>query len=109
VEPLVFAGAPRLAWERLKAALREMGGTIQEQSEQYIWVTFRTKIFRFVDDMEFRMAAEENAIHVRSASRVGYSDLGLNRRRVEDLRSRFNGKTSRENTARSRGDEATSG
>jgi uncharacterized protein (DUF1499 family) len=66
-----------------------MGGTIARQSDEYVWATFRTKVFRFVDDMEFRMAAEENTIHVRSASRVGYSDLGLNRRRMEELRSKF--------------------
>jgi uncharacterized protein (DUF1499 family) len=90
VKPLVFQGTPTRAWERLKTILSEMGGTIQRQSDEYIWATFSTKVFRFVDDMEFRMAAEENTIHVRSASRVGYSDLGLNKRRLERLRSRFN-------------------
>jgi uncharacterized protein (DUF1499 family) len=89
VEPLTFQGPPTRAWGRLKAALQEMGGTIQRQSDAYIWATFSTKVFRFVDDVEFRMVAEENTIHVRSASRVGYSDLGLNKRRMEKLRSKL--------------------
>ena len=89
VEPLAFEGAPKLAWERLQAIVEEMGGTIQRRTDQYIWATFRTKVFRFVDDMEFRLAADENTIHVRSASRVGYSDLGVNNRRVQELKSRF--------------------
>ena len=89
VEPLRFQGPPTRTWERLKAVLEEMGGTIQRQDNEYIWATFSTKIFRFVDDVEFRMVANENVIHVRSASRVGYSDLGLNKRRLEELRARF--------------------
>ena len=89
VEPLTFQGPPTRAWERLKVALQEMGGTIQRQSDNYIWATFSTKVFRFVDDVEFRIVAEENTIHVRSASRVAYYDLGLNKRRMEKLRARF--------------------
>ncbi len=89
VAPLEFDGSSTQAWEHLKEVLQEMGGTITRQGDEYIWATFRTKVFRFVDDVEFRMAAEENVIHVRSASRVGYSDLGLNKRRIEAIRSRF--------------------
>jgi len=89
VEPLTFQGPPARAWGRLKAALQEIGGTIQRQNDQYIWATFSTRVFRFVDDVEFRMVTDENTIHVRSASRVGYSDLGLNKRRMERLRSTF--------------------
>jgi uncharacterized protein (DUF1499 family) len=109
VEPLTFAGPPTRAWERLKAALREMGGTIQRQDETYIWATFSTKVFRFVDDLEFRLAAEEKTIHVRSASRVGYSDLGLNRKRMEELRSRFNEGACDDKAAGPGADEETSG
>lgn len=89
VEPLVFQDSPKNAWGQLKTVLEDMGGTIEHQNDDYIWATFSTKVFRFVDDIEFRMAAEDNTIHVRSASRVGYSDLGLNKRRMEELRSRF--------------------
>lgn len=89
VEPLGFEGPPTKAWERLQITIREMGGKIQSQSDEYIWATFRTKVFRFVDDMEFRLVTDDGVINVRSASRLGYSDLGLNRRRVEELRARF--------------------
>lgn len=89
VKPLGFEGPPTKAWERLQITIREMGGKIQSQSDEYIWATFKTKVFRFVDDMEFRLVTDDGVIHVRSASRVGHSDLGLNRRRVEELRARF--------------------
>ena len=89
VEPLTFQGPPARVWERLKTALQEIGGTIRHQDDEYIWATFSTRVFRFIDDVEFRMVADQNTIHVRSASRVGYSDLGLNKRRMERLRSRF--------------------
>ena len=89
VEPLTFHGSPARAWERLVAVIADMGGRIQQQDEQYIWATFTTRVFRFVDDVEFRMVPEEGIVHLRSASRVGHSDLGVNGRRVEELRSRF--------------------
>lgn len=89
IEPLTFQGTPDEAWKVLKDAVKKLGGTIEKEGEGYLWATFRTKLFRFVDDVEFRMDAERRVIHVRSASRVGYSDLGVNRKRVELLRTRF--------------------
>lgn len=89
VDPLTFKGAPEVAWESLKRAVQGMGGKIEQEAENYLWATFRTKVFRFVDDLECRMDAANGVIHVRSASRVGYSDLGVNRKRVEALRSGF--------------------
>ena len=89
VEPLAFTGTPEEAWARLKRTVQEMGGKIRKESDGYLWATFRSKVFQFVDDMEFRMDAANKVIHVRSASRLGYSDLGVNRKRVETLRARF--------------------
>jgi uncharacterized protein (DUF1499 family) len=57
--------------------------------DNYIHVEFRSRIFRFVDDVEFLFDEEKPLIHVRSASRVGYSDMGVNRKRVETIRERF--------------------
>ncbi len=91
IEPLTFQGPPEKAWSDLKETVREMGGKIQEEHEGYLWTTFTSKVFRFVDDVEFRMAGD-GMVHVRSASRVGYWDLGVNRRRVEKLRTLFNQK-----------------
>ncbi len=73
-----------------------MGGKIEEEHDGYLWATFASRLFRFVDDVEFRMVSIDGIIHVRSASRVGYSDLGVNRRRVERLRTLFNQKKDQE-------------
>jgi uncharacterized protein (DUF1499 family) len=73
-----------------------MGGKIEEEQDGYLWTTFTTRVFRFDDDMEFRMVSSDGMIHVRSGSRVGYSDLGVNRRRVEKLRTLFNQKKDQE-------------
>ncbi|WP_409432218.1 DUF1499 domain-containing protein [Litorimonas sp. RW-G-Af-16] len=66
-------------------ALRETGGTITSESDSYISATYMSSIFKFVDDVELRHAG--GALwHIRSGSRVGYSDRGVNRKRVEDIR-----------------------
>lgn len=57
--------------------------------DNYIHAEFRSEIFRFVDDVEFFFDEEKPVIHVRSASRIGYSDLGVNRKRMENIRERF--------------------
>jgi uncharacterized protein (DUF1499 family) len=55
----------------------------------YLQVEFRSALFHFVDNVEFLFDGGNKVIHVRSASRVGYYDFGVNRRRVEELRKRF--------------------
>ena len=92
VEPLTFQGTPETAWGNLKETLRAMGGRIEEERDGYLRATFTSKVFRFVDDVELRMVSTDGIIHVRSGSRVGYSDLGVNRKRVEKLRTLFNQK-----------------
>jgi uncharacterized protein (DUF1499 family) len=57
-----------------------------EQTDNYIHATSKSRIFKFVDDVEFYFPNDENIIHLRSASRIGESDLGVNRRRVEQIR-----------------------
>jgi uncharacterized protein (DUF1499 family) len=63
------------------------------ETENYIHATFTSRIFRFVDDVEFYFMRDAPVIHVRSASRVGYSDLGVNRKRVEKIRQAFKSST----------------
>ena len=92
VEPLTFKGSPEKVWGDLKETVGEMGGKIQEEHDGYLWATFTSRVFRFVDDVEFRMVPSDGIIHVRSGSRVGYSDLGVNRKRVEKLRAVFSQK-----------------
>ncbi|OKH54619.1 hypothetical protein NIES2101_07375 [Calothrix sp. HK-06] len=59
---------------------------IVEQTDNYIHALSKSRIFRFVDDVEFYFPENENLIHIRSASRLGESDLGVNRRRMEQIR-----------------------
>ncbi len=73
----------------IKEVLGEMGGEIQNETDSYLAATFTSGFFRFVDDVEIRLDAESSLIHLRSASRAGYSDLGVNRIRVEEIRSLF--------------------
>jgi uncharacterized protein (DUF1499 family) len=89
VEPFRYTGDKQAAYQRLKniAAAMERTTIVQEETD-YLRIECRSAIMGFVDDVEFSFA-QENVIHVRSASRVGYSDFGVNRKRVEDLRTRF--------------------
>ncbi len=75
------------AWAQLPAAIAGMGGVVTRQEENYLAAEFTSKTFKFVDDVEFRLTGD--AVHVRSASRVGYSDRGVNSARVTALRERL--------------------
>ena len=68
-----------------KAAVIATGGTITTDSDSYVSATYMSKIFKFVDDVELR--ADGGLVHIRSGSRVGYSDRGMNRKRVEAIRA----------------------
>ncbi len=57
-----------------------------EQTDNYIHALSKSRIFKFIDDVEFYFPPNESVIHVRSAARVGESDLGVNRRRLEQIR-----------------------
>ena len=78
---------PEESWELLTNILENTSNCrVIYQDSSYIYAEFRTRLLRFVDDVEFRLESETSEIAVRSASRVGYSDLGTNRRRLEGLR-----------------------
>ena len=85
-EPFGFSGEASAAWKNAKESVISLGGRVEKDTGEYLWATFRSRIWRFVDDVELRMDAGGKAIHVRSASRVGKGDLGVNRKRVERLR-----------------------
>ena len=90
IEPLTFGGPPDEAMVRLAAVVESLPRMrIVQQSDGYLRVECTSALFRFVDDVEFLMDRGAERIHVRSASRVGHSDLGVNRRRVEEIRGRF--------------------
>jgi uncharacterized protein (DUF1499 family) len=90
IEPITFDGDADAAWARLKRVLAEQPRTkIVVESEGYLHAESASLVFRFVDDVEFLLDRERGLIHVRSASRVGRSDLGVNRQRVEQIRQAF--------------------
>ncbi|NTU57534.1 MAG: DUF1499 domain-containing protein [Chlorobiaceae bacterium] len=89
VEPLSFKGEPGKAWALLKQCVASMGGTVRHEEGSYLWTTFVVPVFGFTDDVEFRIDEAAGVIHVRSASRLGFSDLGVNRSRIDQLRSEF--------------------
>jgi uncharacterized protein (DUF1499 family) len=87
VAPIAFTGSPAEARQRLLDVIRSLPRTaILANEGPYLHVEFTSAVFRFVDDVEFQMDEAQTLIHVRSAARVGYWDLGANRRRVEDVR-----------------------
>ena len=73
----------------LKNIVRAMGGNIQTEQENYFAASFTSSIFRFVDDLEIRLDPDQKMIHLRSASRVGHSDRGVNRKRIEQLKNKY--------------------
>ncbi|MEO1324255.1 MAG: DUF1499 domain-containing protein [Pseudomonadota bacterium] len=81
VDPL-----PLDAWSTLPQIIVEMGGELTVQNATYIAAEFTSSTFGFVDDLEFRLT--ESNVHVRSASRVGHSDAGVNADRVSVLRTK---------------------
>ncbi len=89
VEPLIFTEDPVLAWARIQVSVAAIGGDIKRVDNNYLWATFKSGIFRFVDDLELRMSSEQQIIHIRSASRLGYSDFGVNAARAQALRDDF--------------------
>jgi len=87
ISPLEAGADPQATWQALIDVLEaDRSFTIRERSDGYLHAEARTPILRFVDDVEFQLRAEDGVIAMRSASRVGYSDLGANRRRLEALR-----------------------
>jgi len=90
VDPLRYKGSKADARQKLLAILHATKRVkVVASEENYIRAEFTSMVFRFVDDVEFYMDEKEPVIHVRSASRVGYSDLGANRKRVEEIRRQF--------------------
>jgi uncharacterized protein (DUF1499 family) len=89
IDPLRFASTPGEAMNRLKEIVRSMKRTtVVRETPDYLHVEFRT-FLGFVDDVEFYADESQKVIQLRSASRMGYWDLGVNRRRMETIRAEF--------------------
>jgi uncharacterized protein (DUF1499 family) len=87
IAPLRLVGTPETGWNRLKDMLASTPRVkvITERSD-YLHAEFTTRAMGFVDDVEFALDASAQVIHVRSASRLGVSDFGVNRARIERIR-----------------------
>ena len=85
IEPL-----PTKSIAEIKQVVQAMEGTsIIEETGNYLYAEFKSKLMGYVDDVEFYLDSETNTVQVRSASRLGKSDLGVNRKRVEEIRSKL--------------------
>lgn len=90
IDPIHYTGTLADARARLKQALAALPRTtIVTETADYLHVECTSLIFRFVDDVEFWIDEPNQTIHFRSASRVGHSDLGVNRTRMEAIRAGF--------------------
>ncbi len=91
IAALGWSGDPAQAQAHIKRTVLTMPGTrLEAEADGYLHFVFRSRVFRFKDDFEL-VLADGGLLHVRSASRVGYDDLGANRKRVEALRLALGG------------------
>ena len=90
IAPLAVRGDASTTMARLQALLQaQPGASIVDSRSDYLYVRCETRFMKFVDDVEFWFDASSGVIQVRSASRLGRKDFGVNRRRIEDLREKL--------------------
>lgn len=90
IAPLAAGGNGSAAMARLRTLLTAWpGARVVEDRTDYLRVEFMTRWLRFVDDAEFLLDPANNVIHVRSASRLGRKDFGVNRARIEAIRAQL--------------------
>lgn len=90
IPPFVIIDDPDKAWAALAKTLADTPRTVvTRHAADSLHAEAASLIFRFVDDIDAVLDREEGVIHIRSASRIGYSDLGVNRKRIETLRARL--------------------
>lgn len=87
VPPIPATGPSRVVMDRLAAAVEEMGGEIAVRDGEYLRGVFTSSLWHFRDDLECLYRPEAGHIEIRSCSRAGYSDFGVNRRRTDRLRT----------------------
>ncbi|MFB2921113.1 DUF1499 domain-containing protein [Aerosakkonema funiforme] len=91
IEPITYNSTPAEAMAQLKKVIESEKRTkIITETPNYLYVEFTSRLMGFVDDVEFYLDEGQKVIHVRSASRLGESDLGVNRNRIETIRAKLN-------------------
>ena len=90
IAPIAFKGSALEAIAAARKAVESMPrATVVRHEGNYLYAEFRSKVMGFVDDVEFTYDEKAGELHVRSAARLGRRDFGVNRARVEQLRSRI--------------------
>jgi uncharacterized protein (DUF1499 family) len=91
MDPIKYSGSLSDAKARIIDIINSLKRSrIITDENSYIHIEFRTATFRFVDDVEFLFEDSEKIIHFRSRARLGYSDMGVNRKRMEKISNIFN-------------------
>ena len=87
MDPIPFKLDLKEVIKVIKSVVENLPNThLEKESITYLPYTFKSKIFRFTDDVEFLIDAEQKLIHFRSASRTGYSDMGVNKKRMTEIK-----------------------
>ncbi len=90
IPPLPYTGSKEQAMDRLVVVINSMPRTrIVTRTDTYLYVEFTTALMRYVDDVEFFLDDSKKILDFRSASRIGYGDMGVNRKRMEEVSRRF--------------------
>jgi len=90
IAPIRFSGSPVEAIAAVRGIVERTERTLLVKHEgNYLYAEYQSKLMGFVDDVEFYASEKEGVIHVRSASRLGRRDFGVNRERIESIRARF--------------------
>lgn len=90
VSTISFDIDPKQQMNKIQKVVESMpGAKIKQQNEDYLYAVFTSSLMRFKDDVEVYIDKDEKLVHFRSASRVGYSDLGVNRKRYEEFSERL--------------------
>ena len=90
MNPIKFSGSLNEAKDKIIDIISSLKRSkIITNKENYIHAEFRTATFKFVDDVEFLFDDSEKIIHFRSRARSGYSDMGVNRKRMETIGNKY--------------------
>lgn len=90
IDPLRYESSAKRAFAHLKEIIEEIeNAKVIKSDAHYLYAEFTSSLMGYVDDVEFFLDRKSDVIQVRSASRLGQSDLGVNRKRIEEIRSKF--------------------
>ncbi len=78
-----------MAHIKLVGIINKTGGTLVEKSPNYLRAEYKSSVFKFVDDVEFYIDDNQKLIHLRSASRSGYYDFGVNKKRMSEITFKY--------------------